>query len=111
MEKKITTGGKVEVKAINSSTEDNSGSISLTIEAYNVDLNDDEELNPMNISNVEILEERKKIDSTLGLEGELLISKNKDMIINLDISGELIISDKYASNYSINDQGELIYQR
>jgi len=111
MEKKTYSSSKTEVVDLSLSLEDNTGSISLKILAHNEDQNDEEVLNPMNITNVELLEERKKIDSSMGLEGELLISKNRDLIINVDIGGELVISDAHASSYSINDQGELIYQR
>lgn len=69
------------------------------------------DLIPLQIGSSEILEERKAIDNVIGLEGELIISKAAETIINIDINGNLIISDLYADSFSINDQGELIQER
>lgn len=111
MKKQLTSTNKVETKELTTSAEDFRGKISVEIKNVVDEWSDNENLIPLQISNSELLEERKMVDNVLGVEGELLISKNRNTIVNVDVNGDLIISDEYADCFSINDQGELIFER
>ncbi len=110
MKKEIIISQRSKITAISDSLEDRAGNLSLKITGINTESTDGE-MFPVNINDVEILEAREKIDAELGLEGELLVSKNKLAVLTVDIDGNLIIADEYADQYSINAMGELIYNR
>lgn len=71
----------------------------------------DETLEKVNLFFSEILEERKFVNAVEGLEGELIISKNKSNIIEVDLNGELIFNLENSNNFRINSYGELIFER
>lgn len=71
----------------------------------------EEKLENVNLFFSETLEKRKYVNSVEGLEGELLISKVKNNIVEIDINGELIFNLENSNNYRINDYGELIFER
>lgn len=111
MKKEIIITQRASVDNIGNDLEDINGNISLKIIGRNEEGTEGENLRPMNISEIELLEKRKKIDGTFGLEGELMVTKERIAVMEVDIDGSLIISDEFADHYDINDQGELIYNR
>lgn len=60
-------------------------------------------------SKVEILEQRKLINSIEGIECELLISQNVNPVFEVDVDGSIYVSDitDEAENYEINNMAEL----
>lgn len=57
----------------------------------------------------ETLEEVKIFDGTPGLDGELLISTKQDCDFVIDINGNLLVLHEKADNYSVDEEGNLIY--
>lgn len=111
MQKELNKIDSAVVTEIDGSVEDINGKLKIKVENVNEIFAEDDPYRPLNISDVEILQDRKKKDSSLGLEGELLVTKKGETIVTVDINGDLIISDEFAEHFSINEQGELIYQR
>lgn len=111
MKKDLKNSAKVEIESINTSLNDNSGDLTILIENTVDEWSINTNLVPLRVNHSEIIQERKIIDNTIGLEGELIISKDHDTIISIDVNGNLIISDLYADCFSINAQGELIFER
>ena len=102
---------KVSTSEIESSLDDYSGTFDVEIDAVNNQANETQQLAPMRLDFVEVLEERKVINNVEAIEGELIVGFKKDTIVNIDIDGSLVITDEYADCFSINDQGELIFER
>jgi hypothetical protein len=56
---------------------------------------------------IALLEQRTIKNGNEGIEGELLIDQEVDVIYEVDITGELILSHKEASQYQITGNSEL----
>jgi len=62
-------------------------------------------------SKVEILEERKLKNALEGIECELLINQDADIIYQVDVDGSIYVSDQKSrlDGYEINNNAELTY--
>lgn len=66
------------------------------------------ELNNVSTDEVELLEEYKRKNGVFGMEGELIINNDIDVLWSIDIDGSLNVSDFDVDKYEINEMGELI---
>jgi hypothetical protein len=67
------------------------------------------ELKDPRTSQLEILDQRKLINSIEGIECELLISQGVQPVFEVDVDGSIYVSDivDEATNYQINNMAEL----
>lgn len=89
----------------------NNGAFTASISVFQDKVFDGKEitLQPENIDIALICEEKTDLNGKTGMEGELLISKNKKADSQIDIIGNLLISGDGYENYELNEMGELIY--
>lgn len=56
---------------------------------------------------LKLLEQRELRNGLEGIECELLINQDVDIIYDVDVTGQLFITDKNFSQYTINGNSEL----
>lgn len=54
-------------------------------------------------------DEKTFLNGKVGIEGELLLTKDSDVNTQIDEFGNFVVSGKNFDHYEINDGGELIY--
>lgn len=111
MEKSLRTKSNTSTGGFTSLADQN-GEFALNIKFDDAVVNVDSTtvvLNAPDIVETEILDQRKKKNGVEGIECELLVNSEKNLIIEVDVTGDAIISDEEADQYHINDMGELIY--
>lgn len=111
MEKDLTVKTNSSVTGLSTLTQTN-GLVSMNISYDDSVVNNGVEpvtLQDPRTSKVEILEQRKLINSIEGIECELLISQNVNPIFEVDVDGSIYVSDitEEAENYQINNMAEL----
>ena len=110
MEKFFKNISKIIGKGFSS---ENSSSFEIKIQSENREYLDEDntikEYEEEQIDQSIICEEKTLLNGKIGIEGELLISKTKNIDLNVDLNGSLLISGNQKDNYEINKMGELIF--
>lgn len=109
MEQAINTISRSEANGF----QDNKGSFTLDVNFERNQEQDGNELvtlNDLSIDAIEILQEQKRKNGVIGLEGELLVNHNSDVLLEVDNDGSFIITDYNVDKFSINEMGELIME-
>ena len=109
MEKTINTRSKSQVDNLTTLSSD-TGSFSMSVNFDDKVANVDSELVTFPdapAQEIELLDRRKLKNGTEGIENELLVNQDSDIILEVDITGELILSDEEAEKFFIDDIAQL----
>lgn len=111
MDNTLNTRSRSKIEGLSTLT-DNNGTFDLSssfddviniVDANPVTFNDS------TTQEVEILYNRKLKNGIEGIENELLVNQEIEVILEVDVTGELIMSDFESQKYIIDDNAELIF--
>lgn len=66
------------------------------------------ELNKVSTDSAELLDEDKRMNGVMGIQGDLMMSQSKDIRWNVDNDGSLYLADYAPEKYYIDENGDLI---
>lgn len=109
MEKALNTRTRSQVDNLTTLSSDN-GSFTMSVNFDDNVSNVDSELVTFKgapTEEIELLERRKLKNGTEGVENELLVNQDIDIILEVDVTGELIVSDEESDKFFIDDIAQL----
>jgi hypothetical protein len=112
MEKTLNTRSKSEIEGLTSLSDD-TGLFNMSVSFDDASENVNSELVTYPGSpaqEIELLDRRKLKNGVEGIENELLINQEIDVVLEVDVTGELIISDDEAEKFFIDDEAELNFK-